>query len=45
MQISYKISEDEIRKHKEFLKSELKKISIEFSSFYIIFQSRQTYLF
>ena len=40
-----KITDDEIKKHKEFLKSELKKIFIEFFSFYIIFQSQLFHLF
>ena len=40
-----KISEDEIKKHKEFLKSELRKNFIELFSFYIISQNRQTHLF
>ena len=34
-----------LKKHKDFLKSELKKIFIELFSFYIIFQNQQFHLF
>ena len=41
-----KISDEELKKHKDFLKSELKKkFLLNFSSFYIIFQNQQFHLF
>ena len=39
------ISENEIKKHKDFLKTELKKISIKLFWIYIIFQNQFFHLF